>query len=533
MKITKNLISKFFYNIIRIKILFLKLFEMFMWKINTNDLKIKFEEKKKSIIFIELATSLTTIKVNCLLATALKKKFKIIVVFNRYSPFYEYFYKKVGISNFLYLDQSLDKKKNKKVSLLLKKIKSTSNFLNFSFELIRVGKFIASRILREEQIGNFDLKKIKNEKTITYFFNSITKIENFKKIIKKLNIKFLIFNERGYTPSGEIFELALKNNIKCIQWFGSPIDKYHSFKCYNWNMRHHHPLKLCKSTIKKLLLADKKMEISSKIMVHLKDQYYSQKGFNRQNLQKDKIIFNKSQLKKRLKIFNNKKICCVFTHIFDDATFFYGTSLFSSYEDWLRHILIEAQKNQKVNWVIKIHPANMLRTSVSLEEKLINDMFKKIPKNIRVVKPGTVINTFSFFQSIDFALTVRGTVGCELACYGIPVITAGTGRYSHQGFTVDPKSKKNFLNILSNADGIKKLTPKQIKLARIYTYGSLIARSIRMDGIKIDYNYNGLSLEKSNLVDIPKSYDDLIKKSDVKKILSWIDKNAVDDLLEI
>ena len=74
MKITKNLISKFFYNIIRIKILFLKLFEMFMWKINTNDLKIKFEEKKKSIIFIELATSLTTIKVNCLLATALKKK---------------------------------------------------------------------------------------------------------------------------------------------------------------------------------------------------------------------------------------------------------------------------------------------------------------------------------------------------------------------------------------------------------------------------------------------------------------------------
>ena len=54
-----------------------------------------------------------------------------------------------------------------------------------------------------------------------------------------------------------------------------------------------------------------------------------------------------------------------------------------------------------------------------------------------------------------------------------------------------------------------------------------------MDGIKIDYNYNGISLEKSNLVDIPKSYDDLLKKSDVKKILNWIDKNAVDDLLEI
>ena len=220
-------------------------------------------------------------------------------------------------------------------------------------------------------------------------------------------------------------------------------------------------------------------------MSHLKDQYYSQKGFNRQNLQKNKIILNKSQLKKKLKIFNNKKICCVFTHIFDDATFFYGTSLFSSYESWLRHTLLEAKKNEKINWIVKIHPANMLRTNFSLEEKLINEMFKKIPKNIRVVKPDSVINTFSFFQNIDFALTVRGTVGCELACYGIPVITAGTGRYSHQGFTVDPKSKKEFLNILSNLNSIKKLTSKQIKLARIYTYGSLIARSIKWMVLKL------------------------------------------------
>ena len=79
----------------------------------------------------------------------------------------------------------------------------------------------------------------------------------------------------------------------------------------------------------------------------------------------------------------------------------------------------------------------------------------------------------------------------------------------------------------------RKLTSKQIKLARIYTYGSLIARSIKMDGIKIDYDYNGISLEKSSLVDIPKSYDDLFKKSDVKKILNWIDKNAADELLDI
>ncbi len=298
-------------------------------------------------------------------------------------------------------------------------------------------------------------------------------------------------------------------------------------------MREHHPLKLQKNTIRKLLKADDKKGISSQVMLHLKDQYVSKKGFNRQNLQKNTIIYSKSQFKKKLKIYDNKKICTVFTHIFDDATFFYGKSLFSSYEEWLKNILLVCEKIKNINWIIKIHPANILRDNISLEEILINKIFKKIPNNLKIVKPNTDINTFSFFNSIDYALTVRGTVGCELACYGVPVITAGTGRYSHQGFTIDPKNKNEFLKILSNLDRIKKLTPKQIKLARIYTYGSLIARSIKMDGIKIDYNYNGISLEKSNLVDIPKSYDDLLKKSDVKKILNWIDKNAVDDLLEI
>ena len=518
---------------IKIKVYFLKLFEMFKWFLNTFSLKKDFKSSDKLVVFSELCTSLTSIKVNCLLAITLKGKFDIIVIFPKYSPFYEFFYKMIGIKRFIYLNQPLSNLNQKKIDKTWNLLDLKKNLLNYTYESVRVGKFIGSRILRDNKIGKLYFDKINNEQIKIYFYDSILKIENFKKIVKKFKINFLICNERGYTPSGEIFEVALKNNIKCIQWFGSPIDKYHSLKSYNWNMRDHHPLKLQKNTINKLLKADVKKGISSQVMLHLKDQYFRKKGFNRQNLQKNTIIYSKSQLKKKLKIYDNKKICTVFTHIFDDATFFYGKSLFSSYEEWLKNVLLVSERITNVNWIIKIHPANILRDNISLEEKLINKIFKKIPKNIIIVKPNTDINTFSFFNSIDYALTVRGTVGCELACHGVPVITAGTGRYSHQGFTIDPKSKKEFLNILYKLDRIKKLTPKQIKLARIYTYGSLIARSIKMDGIKIEYNYNGLSLEKSNLVDIPKSYDDLLKKSDVKNILNWIEKNAVDDLLEV
>ena len=54
-------------------------------------------------------------------------------------------------------------------------------------------------------------------------------------------------------------------------------------------------------------------------------------------------------------------------------------------------------------------------------------------------------------------MTVRGTVGCELACYGIPVITAGNGRYSDEGFTIDPKSKEELYKYIENLGKIEKL----------------------------------------------------------------------------
>lgn len=516
----------------KIKVYFLKFFEMFKWFVNTFNLRKDCEISNKLVVFSELCTSLTSIKVNCLLAISLREEFDIMVIFPKYSPFYEFFYKMIGIKKFIYLNQSLSNKEISNVDKIWGVLKSKKNILNYSYESIRVGKFIGSKILRENEIGKFDFDKIDNAQIKMYLYDSIAKIENFKRIIKKIKINFLIFNERGYTPSGEIFEVALKNNIKCIQWFGSPIDKYHSLKCYNWRMREHHPLKLKKNTIRKLLKADLNKSISSQVITHLKDQYIRKKGFNRQNLQKNTIIYNKTQFKKKLNLYNNKKICAVFTHIFDDATFFYGKSLFTSYEEWLKNVLLIAKKITNVNWIIKIHPANIFRDNISLEEKLINRVFKKLPQNIKIVKPNTDINTFSFFKSIDYALTVRGTVGCELACYGIPVITAGTGRYSDEGFTIDPKTKREFFNLLINLKKIKKMNSRQVQLARVYTYGSLIARSIKMDGINIDYNFKELSLEKSSLINIPKNYDDLKKKSDVRKILKWVVQGATEDLLE-
>jgi hypothetical protein len=78
--------------------------------------------------------------------------------------------------------------------------------------------------------------------------------------------------------------------------------------------------------------------------------------------------------------------------------------------------------------------------------------------------PETDISTYSFFELTDYCLTVRGTIGIEMACYGVPVLTAGTGRYSHLGFTIDSGTREEYLNRVTQIDGQPRSTPQQTQL---------------------------------------------------------------------
>ena len=61
---------------------------------------------------------------------------------------------------------------------------------------------------------------------------------------------------------------------------------------------------------------------------------------------------------------------------------------------------------------------------------LIRERVGKLPPHVRVLAPDTKVSTLSLFRSIDAGITVRGSIGYELPCFGVPVVTAGTGRYS-------------------------------------------------------------------------------------------------------
>ena len=98
------------------------------------------------------------------------------------------------------------------------------------------------------------------------------------------------------------------------------------------------------------------------------------------------------------------------------------------------------------------------------------------------------INTYSLFSVMDYCLTVRGTIGIECASHGIRVLTAGSGRYDHRGFTIDSSTAAEYLERLATIQGLPPLNARELALAERYAHAAFLLRPWPLSSIVIEHD---------------------------------------------
>src|SRR5262249_4936422 len=111
-----------------------------------------------------------------------------------------------------------------------------------------------------------------------------------------------------------------------------------------------------------------------------------------------------------------------------------------------------------------------------------------LPPHVKLIPPDTRINTYSLFAIMDYCLTVRGTIGIEAASMGIRVLTAGTGRYDHRGFTTDSASAEEYLDRLAQLHTLGPPGAHERELAERYAYAAFLLRPWLMSSIVISHD---------------------------------------------
>ena len=341
-----------------------------------------------------------------------------------------------------------------------------------------------------------------------------------------------------YTPQGELFDSCLANGIDVIGW--SPAHRSNTLMLKRYSHANGDQLisSLSAESWQILLELEWTEARHAHLQQELYDSYASGDWYSSAGTQYNKRFANIDEIHKQVGLDPAKKTAIIFPHIFWDASLSSGSDLFQSYEEWFIETVRCACSNVQVNWVIKIHPAHVGKALMEgyrgepAEVSVLRKYIGELPPHIFMIPADSNISTFSLFALMDYCITVRGTPGIEAARLGIPVLTAGTGRYDRRGFTIDSDTREEYLEKLCRIQEIACLTPSQQELAERFAYGLFVMRPLPLSTVPFEYHKDFGADNYFNKTQINiKTEADWHNAPDMKAFARWVAEFADQDFL--
>jgi hypothetical protein len=357
-----------------------------------------------------------------------------------------------------------------------------------------------------------------------------------KRIVEQFQPSWILTDDTAYTPRGEILDVCVEAGIPVIRWFPAHKSSTLMLKRYTSSNRDHDLNSLSDASWRIVREMNWNSNRSEDLKRELSACYAQGIWYGEAGTQFDKHLLDVDSVRHSLRLDPSKKTAFIFPHISWDASFGRGQDLFESYDEWFVETMRAACANDKLHWVIKIHPAHVLKSQGMrrpAEEETLRMRIGELPPHISLLSAESDISTFSLFPLMDYCLTVRGTTGLEAACLGIPVLTGGTGRYDRKGFTIDSSTPKQYLERIAHIQDIPKLSPAQIELAERYAYGLFLLRPLSLSSVTMEYKKmygekNLFSLIQINL----RTRKDWEEAHDLRAFTDWVTKSDVEDFLQ-
>jgi hypothetical protein len=425
---------------------------------------------------------------------------------------------------------------------------SMQEVLGFEHGGARVGKIATATALRQLRTGTLDLRSDQFRRTLVrQLAIAMMSAETAQRILQRVRPSFVVFVDTEYTPKGELFDNCIESRIEAIAYDAAHKSNALMLKRYSHENRDEHAWSLSRESWQRLLNIEWTDAHRDQLQQEIYRAYASGDWYSTVGTQFNKQFMTVEAIREELRLDPEKKTACIFPHILWDGAFFWGKNLFPSFEEWLIETVRAACANDKVNWVIKIHPAHVGKAAQEgfggepAELVSLRQHVGKLPAHVSLILPESKISTYSLLEVMDYCLTVRGTVGIEAARMGIPVLTPGTGRYTHRGFTIDTDSREQFFERVAHIQEIPRLSKAQRELAERYAYGLFVLRPLALETFTFEYLKNGdeagaCKITSKDNIKIrssirAKNRNDWLRASDFRDLVGWLGNSTQQDFL--
>jgi hypothetical protein len=149
----------------------------------------------------------------------------------------------------------------------------------------------------------------------------------------------------------------------------------------------------------------------------------------------------------------------LFPNVIWDGDVVERNTVFKGPIQWILETISFFEKNPALHLILRFHPSEA--TFFTMSRKLEHIIREKVPhlseiKNITVISSEENVNTYEMIEKfVDVGLVFDGMVGLELTYLKKPVILAAQSRLSGSGVGFEPKSQKEYFDLIKNYEELK------------------------------------------------------------------------------
>jgi hypothetical protein len=499
----------------------------------------------KTVLVISLSSFLYSVKLEIMLALGLKLAGWNIVFLCKETDYWTLHLirwsglgKVILLEDYYYVSNNLEVKAEKYLEGRL----DFPSIKSWKYKNAWIGPQILSYLSRLSKIGSVNLASEKSrvnlKKTVR---ETLLAVEIAELICNLFTLDLCLVNEPNYAFNGGIVDTLIARKIPVIHYLQPSKDNALIFKKLTLESRRVHPASVSASAFKNII--KETWTESHEALLNKEFQLrYDGSNFLQSRNQQNVVSMDKERIAMQLGIPKDVKIACIFCPVLWDANLFYGEDLFDDFGDWLDKTVKAAADNANLVWLIKLHPANLWKLARENNSQKLSDfdiihnaIGKKLPLHMRILEPDCGISTFSLFCSIDYGVTVRGTTGMELPCFGKPTFLAGTGRYSGLGFTIDSSTSEEYLSRLAEIQYYSPMTKEQVILAKKHALAAFKRRAWVMKSFRATFNYQekGSHPLDHDLHPVAKSIEDIQHNKDLIQWTEWAGDDKLDFLSDL
>ncbi len=456
------------------------------------------------------------------------------------------FHELFGIERFVTLDEyltpELEEKARQTAAELHAAVHGPADLKELRYEGADVGRESLSTVSRYLHDGGVDLDDPQARELLERLLHEAVRTAMAsKRMLADLQPRLVLFNERNYAGEGPLCDIALLRGFDVIQFVGGFEDDTTVFKRYTEETKSIHPRSLAEESWQRVQHLPWTPERDAELDAEFVRRYDKDATFLARWNQGWTKRQTRGEIVGKLALDPSKPTAVLFSHVLWDANMFFGRDLFTDQEEWFVETVRAACANDRVNWLVKLHPANvwkLRRDGVSGElgeHVAIREHVGELPPHVKLLEPETDISTWSLFDVTDVGVTIRGSVGFELPCLGKPALTAGTGFYSGRGFTVDSDTREDYLARIGRIEEIPPPDAEQVELARKHAYALFRLRQTRFTSYRSVYKpvERVDDPSEASIEVLVRSAEELAAAEDLRRLADWAVDTSDLDYLEL